>query len=76
MKIDVKTKNAGMAKQHDAASKTADQNILKYRIIIKGTDNLNPFDELIKVFLRPDEYILLSEEVFAEADGSERIREQ
>ena len=67
MKIDVKTKNAGMAKQHDAASKTADQNILKYRIIIKGTDNLNPFDELIKVFLRPDEYILLSEE----ADGSD-----
>lgn len=33
----------------------------RYRIIIKGAENLNPFDELIKVFLRPDEYELLPE---------------
>ena len=72
MKNDVKLKSADMAKQHTAASKTADQKSLKYRIIIKGTDNLNPFDELIKVFLRPDEYILLSEAASEDAYGADR----
>ena len=72
MKNDVKLKSADMAKQHTAASKTADQKNLKYRIIIKGTDNLNPFDELIKVFLRPDEYILVSEAASEDAYGADR----
>ena len=33
-----------------------------YRIRITGTEKLNPYEELIKVFLQPSEYELLNEE--------------
>ena len=42
--------------------------ILLYRCIIKGTDNINQYEELIKVFIPLGGYVMLSQD--AEADGA------
>lgn len=42
--------------------------ILLYRCIIKGTDNINQYEELIKVFIPPGGYVMLGQD--AEADGA------
>lgn len=45
-------------------------NTEKYNIVLEGVENTNPYEELIKVFLRPDQYVITNRADASNTDTS------